>query len=173
METPMPQPAARAPRPLGVADMIPVEAAGRQPLFFFGTLMDLDILTYVLRRPLAMDALEPATLAGFRRVCAREASYPVLISDALGAVEGVLLHAPTPRDIERINHFESGEYRAELHEVHGVGGRRMEAWLFAALEEELSATDQPWDLASWVGDHKAEFFARCDVWMADCRDWAH
>ena len=37
--------------PLATAELIPLSAAGRQPLFFFGTLMDLDILSYVLARP--------------------------------------------------------------------------------------------------------------------------
>ena len=45
-------------RPLDAAELIPLAAAGRQPLFFFGTLTDLDVLAYVLQRPIDLDDLE-------------------------------------------------------------------------------------------------------------------
>ena len=50
--------------------MIPLSAAGGQPLFLFGTLMDLDVLAYLLERPVDLDDLEAATITGFRRVTA-------------------------------------------------------------------------------------------------------
>ena len=54
-------------QPLEAAPMIPRAAAGRQPLFFFGTLMDLDVLTYVLQRPVDLDDVLPARVDGFVR----------------------------------------------------------------------------------------------------------
>ena len=161
---------ATARRPLDAAELIPLAAAGRQPLFFFGTLMDLDVLAYVLERPIDLDDLAPATLAGYRRVQAVGVSYPVLVPDRAGVVEGRLLRRATRRDIARINHFESGEYRAELHAVvyRTMARRRRHgsiwAWVISA------ATAEPWSLAAWQAMHKPGFFAACDGWMADCPD---
>ena len=156
----------------GASGMIPLSAAGREPLFFFGTLTDLDVLAYVLGRPVDLDDLEPAVLDGHRRVRALDASYPLLLPAPFGtkaaAVSGMLLRRASRRDIARVNHFESGEYRAELRPVRALGdGLTWQAWLYVALDG-LAATDEPWELEAWRARHKPGFFAACDGWMADC-----
>jgi hypothetical protein len=93
----------------------------------------------------------------------------VLVPAADGCVEGRLLRDVTRRDIARINHYESGEYRAELHHVVAVDGSRHAAWLYLALDH-LEASDEPWDLAAWQRSHKTGFFAACDGWMEDFRE---
>ena len=162
----MSPPLAIAARPLDMATMIPLAAAGRQPLFFFGTLTDLDVLAYLLERPVDLDDLQPATIAGFRRVRARGASYPVLVPAAEGRVEGRLLRKATARDIARINHYESEEYRAELRPVTTGAGVDTAAWLYLGLDH-LASTAAPWSLARWQAEHKAGFFAACGGWMSD------
>ena len=151
---------------LDVAAMIPPAAAGRQPLFFFGTLMDLDVLTYLLERPVDVADLRPATIQGFRRARAAGASYPVLVPEPGSQVDGRLLRRATARDIARINHYESGEYRAELRHVVTEDGAETAAWLYLALEH-LAAADAHWSLTEWQAEHKAAFFAACDGWMSD------
>ena len=153
-------------RPLDFAATIPVAAAGRQPLFFFGTLMDLDVLAYLLERPVDLDDLRPASIRGFRRVRAMAASYPVLVPHADGIVAGRLLRRATARDIARINHYESGEYLAELRHVVTFDGSEVAAWLYLGLDH-LQASGEPWSLAEWQVRDKAGFFAACDGWMAD------
>jgi hypothetical protein len=153
-------------RPLAMEAAIPASAAGRQPLFFFGTLMDLDVLAYLLERPVDLDDLCSATIAGFRRVRARQASYPVLVPHAGGMVAGRLLRRATARDIARINHYESGEYLAELRHVVTGEGREVAAWLYLGLDH-LAAGDEPWSLAEWQRRDKPGFFAACDGWMED------
>ena len=162
----MSPPLAIAARPLDMATMIPLAAAGRQPLFFFGTLTDLDVLAYLLERPVDLDDLQPATITGFHRVPARGASYPVLVPAAEGRVEGRLLRKATARDIARINHYESEEYLAELRHVVTGDGREVAAWLYLGLDH-LEASDEPWSLAEWQRRDKPGFFAACDGWMAD------
>jgi hypothetical protein len=153
-------------RPLAVAELIPLSAAGRQPLFFFGTLMDLDVLAYVLARPVDVDDLVPATITGFRRVRARVGSYPVLLPKPGATVEGRLLRRVGRRDIARINHYESGEYCAEVRRVATADGAQLPAWLYLGLDH-LEAVDEPWALDAWRARHKDGFFAACDGWMAD------
>lgn len=153
-------------RPLDTAELIPAHAAGRQPLFFFGTLLDVDVLTYVLGRPIDLDDLRPASLAGFSRVCIADASYPTLLAHPDGRVPGKLLRRASRRDIARINHFESGEYRAELHHVMTEDGAMQPAWLYLGLSH-LAPLAAPWTLEEWQLLHKPGFFAACDHWMAD------
>ncbi len=153
--------------PLAVVEEIPLRAAGRDAVFLFGTLMDVDILAALLARPIRPEERMAARLAGFRRVRAAEACYPILVPDPEAEVEGVLLLRPSAEDLRRINHYESDEYRAALFQVRGADGRRYRAWVFQARPEVLTATEQPWDFESWARRHKAGFFARIAEWMAD------
>jgi hypothetical protein len=147
--------------------LIPLAAAGRDPLFFFGTLMDDEVLSHVVGRPLAADELLPARLDGFRRVTVAGSSYPMLVADPAAGLDGRLLRRASRRDILRINWFESEEYRAERHRVR-AGGRDHLAWLFRALDGVMIATGRPWRLDDWRREHKAGFLERCAGWMADC-----
>ena len=79
---------------------------------------------------LIVDDLQPATLAGFRRVRLAEASYPMLVADAAGEVEGVLLRRASARDIRRLNHLESEEYLAEQRPVRLEDSTLTAAWLY-------------------------------------------
>jgi hypothetical protein len=145
--------------------MIPLSAAGGQPLFFFGTLMDLDVLGYLLEQPVDLDDLEAATITGFRRVTATGARYPVLVPEPGGTVEGRLLRRATARDIARINHYESQEYLAELRSITAGAGREVAAWLYLGLDG-LAADDQPWSPEEWQRTVKPRYFTACDDWMA-------
>jgi gamma-glutamylcyclotransferase (GGCT)/AIG2-like uncharacterized protein YtfP len=151
--------------PLASAATVPTTAVGKQPLFFFGTLLDHDVLARVLDRPVEPASLEPALLRGFRRECARGLGYPLLVPDVGASVEGRVLHRARASDIARINHYESGEYHAELHSVVAPSGS-YEAWLYRGLDH-LTATGEPWELTTWTTEHKEIFLLCCDSWMAD------
>jgi gamma-glutamylcyclotransferase (GGCT)/AIG2-like uncharacterized protein YtfP len=155
-----------APPPIRQAAAIPVEAAGREPLFFFGTLMDIEVLAHVLARPLAPEQVVPAWIEGFRRMGTAGRGYPILVPAEGGLLEGRLLRYVSRRDIARINHYESGEYRAELRRVSLGDGTRVPAWLYLALDH-LVADGGLWELEAWQARHKLGFFAACDGWMAD------
>ena len=96
-------------------------------------------------------------------------SYPILVADPDGSVAGRVLHRASRDDIIRINHFESEEYRAELHPVVLEDDDIQPAWLYLGLGH-LVATGEPWSLAAWQATIKQDFFAACDGWMADCPD---
>jgi gamma-glutamylcyclotransferase (GGCT)/AIG2-like uncharacterized protein YtfP len=147
--------------------MIPAEAAGRQALFFYGTLADPDVLARVLGRAPSADKIVPGLLEGFCRLEARSASYPLLVPSSGATVSGLLLRFPSRRDIARLNHFESGEYQAERRTVRLDEGSDCEAWLYVGLPH-LVLGEESWDLATWQQQHKAAFLAQCDAWMADC-----
>ena len=81
-------------------------------------------------------------------------------------VDGLLLRAASRRDILRLNHFESGEYHAELRPVRtrdgahaarlALRGAGRPAGVGRGLEDE-----------DWRRRHLADFLPACDAWMAD------
>lgn len=135
--------------------------------FFFGTLMDRDVLEHVLDRAVGECELISARLAGFRRVRTAEEVYPTLVPHSGGVVEGVLLRRAAPRDDVRIRHFEEEEYVERRLPVHLTDGCRLEARVFFA-HDDLGPTDEPWDIAAWAREHKPHFLELCREWMRDC-----
>lgn len=135
--------------------------------FFYGTLMDRDVLAAVLDRAVAEHEMIPAWLHGYRRVRAATASYPVLVSSLGVVVGGTVFWPQSDRDDIRIRHFENEEYAERWLVVHLAGGAKLAARVFFGLEA-LPPTEEPWDLAAWTRAHKAEFLEQCRAWMGDC-----
>jgi hypothetical protein len=122
--------------------------------FFFGTLIDREVLATVLDRPVAGDELRRAWLHGYRRVRAARVSYPILVAAPGLVVGGVVFQPRRTLDDVRIRHFEDGEYAEHWSVVRLPGGRRLAARVFLPLEA-LQATDEAWDLGGWASAHKA------------------
>ena len=150
--------------------MLPDRAGGFRRVmtyFFFGTLMDREVLATVLDRPVAAGELSRAWLHGYQRVRAAGASYPVLLPAPGVVVGGVVFQPKDERDDVRIRHFEAGEYADRWLNVQLAGGRRLAARVFLALDA-LQATDEAWHLGPWARAHKAAFLEQCRQWMCDC-----
>lgn len=134
--------------------------------FFFGTLMDQDVLELVLERPVAPQELLPARLSGYRRVRAREAPYPLLIPHATGVVNGRLLHPRKLEDEARITWFEEDEYREQWHPVRLEDDRVVRARVFLARSCVTWSTAS-WRFEIWQRTEKRHFLALCESWMRD------
>lgn len=132
--------------------------------------MDVEVMARVLDRTFRADELVPARLEGWRRVRALNATYPLLLPDASGTVDGMLFARPSARDLVRIRHFESEEYEPREVSVRAADGRAVQADVFLALDDVFATDGEPWDLDTWRRLHKSEFLVRCEVWMADCPD---
>jgi hypothetical protein len=135
--------------------------------FFFGTLMDRDVLATVLDRPVDSDELSQAWVHDYQRVRAATAAYPVLVPAPGLVVRGILFDPGSARDDVRIRHFEDEEYVDRWLIAHLPGGRRRPVRVFFALEV-LGATDLAWNLVEWAHEHKAAFLVQCREWMRDC-----
>ena len=135
--------------------------------FFFGTLMDSEVLATVLDRPVAAEELSRAWLRGYQRVRAAHASYPLLVPAPGVVVGGVVFQPKDERDDVRIRHFEDGEYAERWLIVQLTGGGNLAARIFIA-REVVQATDEAWDPAIWSQVHKAAFLEQCRQWMCDC-----
>lgn len=136
-------------------------------LFGFGTLMDPEVRDLVVGRPVPPEAVAPAVLPGYRRVRVPDETYPALVPDPAGEVQGQLFGPLTAVELERVQFFESFEYALTAIEVR-CRGRPVPAMACLATEEVLIGAE-PWDLAGWAAAHKPRFLIDCRAYMAQFR----
>ena len=67
--------------------------------FFYGTLLDYDVIALVLGRRLPPAAFVPASLPGHARRRAKSATYPIVVRDPRGAVPGGVVRGLSARDV--------------------------------------------------------------------------
>ena len=79
-------------------------------LFFYGSLMDRELLALVIGRATDGLSIEAATLHGFDRRRVRDESFPILVPHTGGRVEGVLVTDLTAADIARLQFYEGSDY---------------------------------------------------------------
>jgi gamma-glutamylcyclotransferase (GGCT)/AIG2-like uncharacterized protein YtfP len=135
--------------------------------FFYGTLMDLDVLARVLGRRMLGVALEPATVTGYRRVYARGAWYPVLVPQPGGIVEGRLLRGVNATDARRLARFEGEQYGLCRLDVVTVRRGRIRAWAFLPRPELAVIGGEPWTFDDWRRRFKPRYLTRVEGWMAE------
>ncbi len=124
-------------------------------LFFFGSLMDQDVLEIVLGRSIDMQHFKLGVLHGYQ--CEREAkeSYPVLIPSPGKQADVLIAETLSSDDIDRILFYETGEYdfvRFTLRE----SGKEITALGFAT-GEGIASSGQRWHLNVWQKKDKAAF----------------
>lgn len=127
--------------------------------FFYGTLMDADIRVAVLGRPAGSRPVEPATLAGYRRVVMRGATYPVAIADPAGRIEGCLMRGLDRAAAGRLSVFEGDDYVPVMRDVITASGRAVSCCVFVAGRRARPSA-AAWDLAAWQRRHKRGFQRR-------------
>ena len=124
--------------------------------FFYGTLMDSSVRRAVLGRSVDRSRLQRAVLPGFRRVFRLGATYPVLIADAGGRVDGILASGLSPHDVARLVKYEGAGYRLSQLPVQRPGGKTTLACLFLP-ETDTMASSVPWQFDGWRRRFRARF----------------
>ena len=127
--------------------------------FFYGTLLDHDVMALVIGRRLPPSAFVPANLKGHVRQRAKGVSYPILQRDPGGEVEGVVVGGLTKRDVERLSAYEGPRYRIAPLKVT-IGGKPRKVSVFEPKEASFQPVDGAWNLALWQGRYKRPFVAR-------------
>ena len=133
-------------------------------LFFFGSLMDLDLLALVIGRPVSGLSTSEAALHGFERRRAAGESFPIIVPHPGGRVDGVLVEGLTETDLDRIQFFEGSDYALHPFTVE-CAAERIEVHVFlptARLEPEAAA----WDFGTWVETERAMCFALAEELMS-------
>lgn len=130
----------------------------RKNVFFYGTLLDHDVLTHVLEADVAPARLAPATLKGYRRVYIRGRLYPMLVQAPDHRFEGTVMLDCTQEEWDKISHYESSDYDVERVSVRTAMGH-VDAFIFRGGVGQIP-TDKDWDLGTWQSHHKAAFMSR-------------
>jgi hypothetical protein len=120
--------------------------------FFYGTLLDPEVRAAVAGRPVEV---APATLSGWRRLRAPRKTYPVLVRDPAGRVEGAITRQLEAAVIARLRAYEGQGYHTILVRPVLPGGRRVPALVFVPARGIRSA--DAWDLADWRRKHLARY----------------
>ena len=113
-------------------------------VFLYGTLMHPDVWSRVTTG--TYDA-EPGVLHGYSRFRLRGLTYPGLVEDPDGRVEGIIRRDVAGEDLERLDRFEGHEYaRRRVDVTCGVeGALACDTYILReACRERLST--EAWDL---------------------------
>lgn len=127
--------------------------------FFYGTLLDRDVMAMVIGRRLPPDAFAPAILPGHARRRVKGASYPIAVRDRREAIHGSVVGGLSERDVERLSAYEGARYRIASLKVREKGTLSTVA-VFAPLEERFQPTDGVWSLLLWQRRDKRAFIGR-------------
>ena len=127
--------------------------------FFYGTLIDPDVMALVIGRRLPPSAFVAAILPGHSRRRAKGATYPVVVRDPADRVHGVVVGGLTSRDVARLAAYEGPGYRIARLKVR-VGGELATVSVFEPVVARLQPSNSPWDYALWKGRHKRPFVGR-------------
>jgi hypothetical protein len=132
--------------------------------FFFGTLLDDEVLQIVIGRVVAGDDTRPATLSGYRRVKAEGVTYPIILPYEGYEVSGQLVSGITPEEAKRLIAYEGANYDLVLRNVIASGRERPALAFVPVATGGLTALDQDWSYEEWQRDHRAGFVARLRQW---------
>ena len=127
--------------------------------FFYGTLIDSDVMALVIGRRLPPSAFVPAILPGHSRRRAKGATYPVVVRDPADRVRGVVVGGLTSRDVARLAAYEGPGYRIARLKVR-LGGELATVSVFEPVVARLQPSNSPWDYGLWKGRHKRPFVGR-------------
>lgn len=127
--------------------------------FFYGTLMDAEVRSWILGEWIERRVLMPAVLPRYRRVYLRNRTYPVVVPALDHAVPGLLTENLDRRAAANLAEFESDEYVAADRTVVLASGTALTARVFLASRLAYP-TSRDWDVGTWQRVHKAEFARR-------------
>ncbi len=131
----------------------------KESFFFYGTLMDSDVLARVIGRPHRSIKTFRADAAGWRAVQGRGVTYPFLIADAICHTEGVVISGITPHELRRLKRFEGNEYAVGRVTVTIEGVGQVASRAFLPRFRNMPWCKVPWSIDVWRRRHKRGFMA--------------
>lgn len=120
-------------------------------LFCYGTLMAPEVFASVsgCQRP-----MEPAALAGYRRLQMQGRPYPGLVRGTHSQVQGCLYDGVSPGELRRLDQYEGHWYKRCLVTVRCADNRSVRAWCYVIRRfhgNKLGPTD--WELQQFREHH--------------------
>lgn len=123
-----------------------VELSGHT-FFFYGSLMDRELLEAVIGRNAGHLKFTLGWLKGFAAEIAANYSFPTLIERRAGRVDGLIVEHLTATDVERIAYFEDEEYAPTIADV-ATADTEIAARFYVATTR-LKSSGRPWNFEHW------------------------
>lgn len=122
--------------------------------FFYGSLMDADVLSAVAGERIPPSRLIPARLPGYERLGAMIGVFPIIVADtgAAEGVEGILVQGITSEAARRLARYEGPAYVAAKRPVTTADGST-QAYVFIPLRPGRSS-GRAWDFETWRRRYK-------------------
>jgi hypothetical protein len=127
--------------------------------FFYGTLLDPDVMALVIGRRLPPHRYEAATMPGYARRRAKGASYPIVLRDPRSEVEGAVVAGFSAEDVARLAAYEGPRYRIASRKVW-MNQAFVRVSVFEPVEERFEPVAGRWELAVWQRGDKRRFVDR-------------
>ncbi len=118
-----------------------------QTFFFYGSLMDQELLEAVLGRKADRLTFAPGWLSGYIAETAEGYSFPTPIENRAGRIHGVIVKGLTAADVERIAYFEDEEYAPVVADIM-TAHTEIAARLYVATSR-LKSSGEPWSFEKW------------------------
>jgi hypothetical protein len=132
--------------------------------FFFGTLLDEEVLNFVVGRKVPAADKRPANLAGFRRVKAQGVTYPIVVRSETATVSGMLVSSLTSAEARRLIDYEGANYDlVTLPVLAGIRQRQAQVFI-PVVKGGLTPLDEDWMFEEWARLHRDGFVARLRQW---------
>lgn len=136
-----------------------------QTFFFYGSLMDRELLEAVLGRPATDLSFTTGWLDGYVAETALGYTFPTLIERRGERVDGIVARGLTQADIDRIAYFEDTEYSAVVVDV-STAESDVSAQAYMATAS-LKTTGKAWAFDKWKKEHKPLLLAVTRKVMAE------
>jgi hypothetical protein len=120
--------------------------------FFYGSLMDADVLSAVLGKRVPPTRFRPARLVGHRCLCNRRDEFPVIVADPGTDVAGVLVRGIGAAAARRLARYEGPGYALAKRSVATATGR-IDAHVFVPVRPGISI-GKAWNFQAWRRRHK-------------------
>jgi hypothetical protein len=125
--------------------------------FFYGSLMDLELLEAVLDRAAPDLTFTSGWLTGYAAEVADGYTFPTLAERRRNRVDGVVTRGLSREDVARIAYFEDTEYAPAVLDIATAEGDIAAHVLMATAA--LKSTGEPWRFDHWRKHHKPALLA--------------
>jgi gamma-glutamylcyclotransferase (GGCT)/AIG2-like uncharacterized protein YtfP len=144
------------------------EAEQMKHLFAYGTLMCGEIMEEVAG---VLPPHGPAILSGYSRWAVQGESYPAVVPDVAGRVEGVVYQNVPDRAWERLDRFEGEMYVRQAVQIELNDGRTLPAETYVARPAFRARLDRrEWRYSDFLDHGKAGFQSRYQGYRALASD---
>lgn len=120
--------------------------------FFYGSLMDRELLEAVIDRTSDHLHLQDACLNDHVAETAKGYSFPTLVARRGACVDGLLAQGLSDADVARICYFEDTEY-STVNLTVATAQTQVVAQVFIGTST-LASSGEPWDFLHWRTHHK-------------------